>query len=241
MAENHDSGATKDAHGKLERPVRSFVRREGRLTPSQKRALEELWPKFGLDFANAPLDLDSVFGRTDSTQRILEIGFGNGELLAQLAMANPDCDYLGIEVHRPGVGHLLQLLEREAIANVRIIRHDAVEVLNEQLGPGTLDQVLLFFPDPWPKKRHHKRRIVQPAFAQLVADRLKPDGIFHLATDWENYAEQMLEVLEACAPLENCSGAGKFAERPASRPETKFERRGRRLGHGVWDLLYRRR
>lgn len=241
MAENLKNKPQTSASERQIQPIRSFVRREGRLTPSQKRALQELWPHFGLDFAKEQLDLDSVFARTDSRQRVLEIGFGNGDLLAELAVANPDNDYLGIEVHRPGVGHLLQMLERNGSNNVRVISHDAVEVLNEQLPPASLNQVLLFFPDPWPKKRHHKRRIVQPAFAQLVASRLKPAGIFHLATDWQNYAEQMLEVLEACPALENTAGAGQFAERPSSRPETKFERRGLRLGHGVWDLIYRRR
>lgn len=241
MGEEHKDTENAVATDARHRPVRSFVRREGRLTPSQKRALEQLWPKFGLDFTNSPLNLDQVFDRKPAGHRVLEIGFGNGDLLAKLALANPDNDYLGIEVHRPGVGHLLQLLEKNNSTNVRVISHDAVEVLNEQIAAEALEQVLLFFPDPWPKKRHHKRRIVQPDFALLVASKLKPAGVFHLATDWQNYAEHMLEVLEACSALENMAGAGQFTERPASRPETKFERRGLRLGHGVWDLLYRRR
>lgn len=223
------------------RRIRSFVRREGRITPSQARALDELLPRFGLEYAPAPLDLDDIFGRPCPGKRVLEIGFGNGDVLAQLAAAHPDNDYLGIEVHRPGVGHLLLEIEKRTLENVRVSCHDAVEVLARQLPPASLDKVLLFFPDPWPKKRHHKRRIVNPAFVDLVAGRLRPGGLFHLATDWENYAEQMLEVMQASGQFENMVPGGGFAERPSSRPVTKFEQRGRRLGHGVWDLLYRRR
>lgn len=223
------------------RTIRSFVKREGRLTPSQARALEELWPQFGVDYAVGQLDLDALFGRPAAGKRVLEIGFGNGEVLAGLASDNPRNDYLGIEVHRPGVGHLLLLIEKLGLTNVRISRHDAVEVLQHQLAPDCLDGVLLYFPDPWPKKRHHKRRIVQPAFVELVARRIKPGGLFHLATDWENYAEQMLEVVDACGRFENMAGQGHYSERPDSRPVTKFERRGRRLGHGGWDLLYKRK
>lgn len=226
-------------HGR--RRIRSFVRREGRLTPSQKRALEELLPRFGIEFATRTLDLDAAFARKCPGKRVLEIGFGNGELLADLATQNPDNDYLGIEVHSPGVGHLLLQIEQRGLSNVRIISHDAVDVLARQLPAAALDAVLLFFPDPWPKKRHHKRRIVQPAFVELVADRLKTGGLFHLATDWQNYAEQMLEVMQGSPEFDNSAPGGGFAERPASRPVTKFERRGQRLGHGVWDLLYRRR
>ncbi len=174
-------------------------------------------------------------------RRTLEIGFGNGEVLAELARNYPDNDYLGVEVHRPGVGHLLLLIEKFGLTNVRLFMHDAVEVLQNQLPPRSLDEVLLFFPDPWPKKRHHKRRIVQPSFIELVASRLQAGGVFHLATDWENYAEQMLELMDKSEMFENIAGAGCFAERPESRPVTKFERRGQRLGHGVWDLLYRRK
>lgn len=241
MSEDRNANETDQAAPALRKPVRSYVRREGRLTPSQKRALEELWPTYGLDFADRALDLDVVFGRERRGKRVLEIGFGNGELLAQLAQTRPLDDFLGIEVHRPGVGHLLQRLEKEALSNVRIISHDAVEVMQAQLLPESLDQVLLFFPDPWPKKRHHKRRIVKPDFVRLVATRLRPGGLFHLATDWQNYAEQMLEVIDSCGDFENTAGAGAYSERPATRPETKFERRGLRLGHGVWDLLYRKR
>lgn len=222
-------------------PIRSFVRREGRLTSSQKRALVELWPRFGLDYSAQPLVLDAVFNRAPQGQRILEIGFGNGEVLAQLAGENPNNDYLGIEVHRPGVGHLLQLLVENGIQNTRVISHDAVEVLERQLPAACLDQVLLFFPDPWPKKRHHKRRILRPDFVDLLASRLKSGGLLHAATDWQNYAESMLEVLDGSRDFSNLAGKGNYSQRPASRPETKFERRGKRLGHDVWDLLYRRR
>lgn len=241
MAENDKVEGKSASESLHHRPVRSFVRREGRLTASQKRALVELWPQFGTDFTPGFLDLNAAFGRSATGQRVLEIGFGNGDVLSQLAAANPDDDFLGIEVHRPGVGHLLQILNENKSSNVRIIRHDAVEVMKEMLPEESLDRVLLFFPDPWPKKRHHKRRILQPSFADLVASRLKRGGVFHLATDWQPYAEHMLEVMDGSAAFENLAGPARFSERPASRPETKFERRGLRLGHGVWDLLYRRR
>lgn len=234
----HKRTPARDSDGR--RPVRSFVRREGRLTASQKRALSDLWPRYGIDHSREKLDLDTVFGRRATGLRVLEIGFGNGEVLARLAGDNPDNDYLGIEVHRPGVGHLLLEIDKRGLENVRIVSHDAVEVLEEQIPLASIDALLLFFPDPWPKKRHHKRRIVQPAFLELVASRLKPGGTLHLATDWEHYAEHMLALLEADERFENVSGRGAYADRPDSRPLTKFEQRGRRLGHGVWDLLYRR-
>lgn len=223
------------------RRIRSYVRREGRITPSQARALRELWPRYGIECQAEALDLDVAFGRSCTGQRVLEVGFGNGEVLAHLAGEYPQNDYLGIEVHRPGVGHLLLEIEKRNLANVRVICHDAVEVLTQCLPAASLDQVLLFFPDPWPKKRHHKRRIVQPDFVELVAGRLRPGGLFHLATDWENYAEQMLSVMQQSRDFQNAAPDGEFAARPSSRPVTKFERRGRRLGHGVWDLLFRRR
>ncbi len=238
MANNADQ-AKPAAGANGRRPVRSFVRREGRLTASQKRALEELWPGFGIAHGSEKLDLDAVFGRRPMGLRVLEIGFGNGAVLAHLAASNPDNDYLGIEVHRPGVGHLLLEIDQRNLSNVRIISHDAMEVLRDQIPQASIDTVLVFFPDPWPKKRHHKRRIVQPAFLDLVATRLKPGGTLHLATDWENYAEHMLALLEADERFENLTGRGLYAPRPDSRPLTKFEQRGRRLGHGVWDLLYR--
>ncbi|WP_297527334.1 tRNA (guanosine(46)-N7)-methyltransferase TrmB [Thiohalobacter sp.] len=227
---------TRDSLPARARRVRSFVRREGRLTRSQARALETLLPRWGLADGDAPLDLDALFGR--SAPRTLEIGFGNGESLARMAAASPDQDFLGIEVHRPGVGHLLLEIERLGLGNVRVLCADAVEVLEKRIQDETLDWVLLFFPDPWPKKRHHKRRILQPAFIDLVGRKLRPGGRFHMATDWEDYARQMLETMDAAPGFRNTAGRGRFAPGPGDRPETKFERRGRRLGHGVWDLVY---
>jgi tRNA (guanine-N7-)-methyltransferase len=221
------------------RPIRSFVRREGRLTAGQRRALEQLWPRYGIEL---PEDADALRSWLWTDHPVtLEIGFGNGDTLAEMASQNPDRRFLGIEVHRPGVGHLLQLIEREGLENLRIVSADAVEVLREQIPEASLDTVLVFFPDPWPKKRHHKRRLVQQDFVGLVASRLKPGGRFHLATDWEDYAQQMLVVLEASEGFDNATGPGQFAPRPDYRPPTKFERRGQRLGHDVWDLIYRRR
>lgn len=221
------------------RQVRSFVRRAGRLTPAQARALRELWPEYGIEPpAGGTLDLGAVFGR--SAPRICEIGFGDGEALAVLAGQRPDTDFLGIEVHEPGIGHLLLRLQKEQLRNVRLIRQDAVDVLRGWLPPESLDRIHLFFPDPWPKKRHHKRRILQPEFLALAARVLRPGGVLHLATDWKDYADQMLEYTDATPRFRNRAGPGNFSARPAERPETKFERRGRRLGHGVWDLVYER-
>lgn len=219
----------------IRRHVRSFVRREGRITRSQQRALEELLPRFGITPEDIA-DLDRVFGR--HAPRTLEIGFGNGASLAQMAHAAPEQDFLGIEVHRPGVGHLLLEIEQRALTNVRVICADAVEILRDHLAAASLDRVLLFFPDPWPKKRHHKRRILQPEFVALIRARLKPGGRFHMATDWQEYAGQMLEVMDAAPGFTNTAGRGHYAPRPDYRPETKFERRGLRLGHGVWDLVF---
>ena len=221
------------------RTIRSFVQRAGRITGAQERALEQLWPRFGIDFSPMPLDFDSIFGR--SAERTLEIGIGDGETLLALAALHPERDFLGVEVHRPGVGHCLLGIESGGLTNVRLIAHDAVEVLERQLPDRSLDEVLLYFPDPWPKKRHHKRRIVQPAFAELLASRLKPGGSFRLATDWAPYAEHMLEVLRASPSFTNASPTGDYVPRPASRPLTKFERRGERLGHEVFDLEFRRK
>jgi len=217
------------------RHVRSFVRREGRITQSQQRALDNLLPRFGVPL-DGLLDFDAVFGR--QAPRTLEIGFGNGASLAKMASVAPEQDFLGIEVHRPGVGHLLLEIERYLLGNVRVICADAVEILEQHIPLASLDRVLLYFPDPWPKTRHHKRRILQPAFVELIRDRLKPGGVFHMATDWQPYAEQMLEVMEATPGFTNSVGRGEFAPKPDYRPETKFERRGLRLGHGVWDLVY---
>ncbi|HRQ66045.1 MAG TPA: tRNA (guanosine(46)-N7)-methyltransferase TrmB [Xanthomonadaceae bacterium] len=218
------------------RRVRSFVRREGRLTPGQARALAVLWPRFGLD-ADGPVDLDAAFGRR--ARRVLEIGFGNGEVLLAAAAENPEQDFLGIEVHRPGVGRLLLGVEAADLRNVRVFCHDAVEVL-AQLAEHSIDEVRVFFPDPWHKKRHHKRRLIQPGFVDVLAPRLVAGGRLHLATDWEPYAEHMREVMEARDDFVNEAGRGRFAERPASRPQTHFEKRGLKLGHQVFDLLYRR-
>jgi len=206
------------------------------MTEGQRRALDELLPRWGVDFTPAPIRQVALFGRI--APLVVEIGFGAGEALAARAAAHPDQDHLGIEVHRPGAGRLLLELEKLGLTNVRISTHDAVEVLSQQIEAGALDRVLLFFPDPWPKKRHHKRRIVQPGFVGLVASRLKPGGCFHLATDWAPYAEQMREVLDACPTLRNAHPG--WAPRPAERPLTRFERRGERLGHQVFDLEYLR-
>jgi tRNA (guanine-N7-)-methyltransferase len=208
------------------------------MTTAQERAWRELWPRYGIEDPGGVLDLRAIFGR--EAPRTLEIGFGNGESLLALAAARPEEDFLGIEVHRPGVGHLLLRAEALGLTNLRVACRDAVEVLDERLPDATLDAVLLYFPDPWPKKRHHKRRIVQAPFVELVARKLKPGGRFRLATDWEHYAEQMLSVVGACTALENEHGAG-YAPRPDSRSPTRFENRGHRLGHGVRDLSFRKR
>jgi tRNA (guanine-N7-)-methyltransferase len=218
------------------RSVRSFVLRAGRMGPGQARALEDLGPRFVIPYSDAFIDLAGAFGR--SAPKILEIGFGMGETTASIAAAHPENDYLGIEVHTPGVGALLKRVGEGKLSNLRIIQHDAVEVLAHMLPDASLDGAHIFFPDPWHKKRHHKRRLVQPAFIQLLAGKLKPGGYLHLATDWEDYAQHMLAVLSAEPRLKNtCDG---FSPRPETRPLTKFENRGLRLGHGVWDLLFRR-
>jgi len=219
------------------RPIRSYVLRQGRVTAAQRRARDSLLPRFGIPFSPGPLDLDRAFGR--AAPKILEIGFGMGDTTAHIAARHPDNDYLGIEVHTPGVGSLLRRIAELELANVRIIQHDAVEVLEHMIAPGSLAGVHLFFPDPWPKKRHHKRRLLQAPFIELLATRMKPGAHVHVATDWEDYAQQMLEVLAAEPLLANtCDG---YAPRPAWRPQTKFEARGLRLGHRVWDVLFRRR
>jgi tRNA (guanine-N7-)-methyltransferase len=222
------------------RAIRSYVIRAGRITPAQQRALGEYWPRYGVEFEPRVLDLAQLFGRIAA--RTLEIGFGNGEHLLERALAQPGQDFLGVEVHRPGIGHLLLAAARAGVGNLRIIAHDAVEVLQHQIAPGSLEEVQLLFPDPWPKKRHHKRRIVQPEFVALVASRLAAGGQLHLATDWEPYAEQMLLVLTGCSLLVNCADAGGFIDVDAvmARRATRFERRGERLGHRVRELLFRR-
>ena len=218
------------------RPIRSFVLRAGRVTAAQERALTELWPSFGVDFNGAPLDLDAIFGRR--APRCLEIGFGAGEVIGALAKAQPQTDHVGIEVHRAGVGRLLMQARGEALTNLRIICHDAVEVLATSIADGSFDSILIFFPDPWHKKRHHKRRLIDTVFIDMLAAKLKPGGVLRLATDWQAYAEQMLSVANACERLESLSADRTYVERPDFRPATRFERRGARLGHGVWDLAY---
>jgi tRNA (guanine-N7-)-methyltransferase len=220
------------------RSIRSFVTRTGRITDAQQRALTDLWPKYGVEYLAQPLDLDALFGRRAA--RVVEIGFGNGENLAALATAHPERDYLGIEVHRSGVGRLMLAAENAQLTNLRIACHDAVEVLEQQIAAAALDEVLILFPDPWHKKRHHKRRLIQPPFVTLVASRLRPGGVLRLATDWEPYAQQMLEVLGANSSLTNLSADNSFIERPTERIVTRFEKRGARLGHGVWDLAFQR-
>ncbi|MGH8318559.1 MAG: tRNA (guanosine(46)-N7)-methyltransferase TrmB [Steroidobacteraceae bacterium] len=220
------------------RAIRSFVTRSGRITPAQERALEALWPKYGIELGGATLDLATLFGR--DALRVAEIGFGNGEHLLALAGSRPADDFLGIEVHRPGVGRLLLQLEERALANVRVICRDAVEVLERHLDGQCLDEIVILFPDPWPKKRHHKRRLIQRPFVALLADRLKGGGALHLATDWQPYAAEMLAVLSEEPRLRNVAEDGGFIQRPAERSPTRFERRGERLGHQVWDLEFRR-
>lgn len=227
-----------DERAPIQRKIRSFVMRTGRMTEGQKLALEKGWPKFGLEHNNGQLNLEELFGRT--TPVVFEIGFGNGDSLAEMATAHPEADFIGVEVHTPGVGRLLHHILDGELSNLRVFREDAIEVLHDCIPDHSLDSVQLFFPDPWHKKRHHKRRIVQPEFAQLLHTKLVKGGTFHMATDWQNYAEHMLEVMDAAPGFENIAGAGCYQpSRPSHRPETKFEQRGQRLGHGVWDLIYR--
>jgi tRNA (guanine-N7-)-methyltransferase len=217
--------------------IRSFIRRQGRLTSGQQWALDTLWDTYCLD-PQKDYDFTVVFGRV--APLIVEIGFGNGESLAEMAKNNPDENFLGIEVHRPGVGHLMMLLDREGITNVRVYCHDAMDILEHKIPDVSLAGVHLFFPDPWPKKKHHKRRLVRLEFCRLLIRKLSSDGYFHAATDWQDYAKTMLEVLSLEQGLANASLTGDYCSRPEWRPLTKFERRGMRLGHGVWDLIFRK-
>jgi tRNA (guanine-N7-)-methyltransferase len=219
------------------RPIRTYVLRQGRTTAAQARAHRELLPVWGIPFRPETIDLERAFGR--AAPKVLEIGFGMGETTARIAAAHPEIDYLGVEVHKPGVGGLLNRIDALGLQNVRVIQHDAVEVLERMLPPAALDGVHIFFPDPWPKKRHHKRRLIQAAFVKLLASRMKPAAYLHVATDWEDYARQILETLTQDPALVNT--AEGFAPRPETRPETKFERRGVALGHRVWDLVFRKR
>jgi tRNA (guanine-N7-)-methyltransferase len=225
---------------RMQRAIRSYVVRAGRITVAQRRALEQFWSRYGIDYDAQTLDLNQHFGRT--APRTLEIGFGNGEHLLERALGAPERDFLGVEVHQPGIGHLLLAAASAKVTNLRVIAHDAVEVLEHQIAPASLDEVQLLYPDPWPKKRHHKRRIVQSEFAGLIASRLAPAGRWHLATDWQPYAQQMLEVLNACPALANCANGGGYAdtEDVLSRRATRFQRRAERLGHTLHELLYRR-
>jgi tRNA (guanine-N7-)-methyltransferase len=233
------SNGTSEADGpEHPRAIRSFVLREGRITPAQQRAFAEHWTRFGIDFNGAPFDLDALFGRR--APRVLEIGFGNGEALAWAGAHDPARDYLGLEVHRPGVGRLMNLLAADDIGNVRVCCHDAVEVLRHALPEAGLDEARIWFPDPWPKKRHHKRRLIQPDFIGLLATRVKPGGLLHLATDWAEYALHMQDVLAAQPGWHLRKGKSGESRRPPWRIETRFERRGIRLGHAVTDLLYDR-
>jgi tRNA (guanine-N7-)-methyltransferase len=218
-----------------QRPVRSFVLRQSRTSDAQRRAFDDLLPRFGLAWTGQPIDFAAAFGRTAPV--VVEIGFGMGEETVQVAAARPDVDFLGIEVHLPGVGNLLKRIGADGLHNVRVVRHDAVEVLTHMVAPQTLAGLHIWFPDPWPKKRHHKRRLIQPAFVALAASRLAVGGYLHLATDWAEYAQQMLDVLSAEPTLANSAIDG-FAPRPAWRPETRFEKRGRGLGHDVFDLVF---
>lgn len=218
------------------RPIRSFVLRQGRISHAQQRAYDTLLPHYGIPFSESVLDLDAAFGR--HAPRILEIGFGMGETTAAIAQSRPENDFLAIEVHTPGVGSLLKQIEERGLTNLRLIQHDAVEVLTRMIPAGALDGAHIFFPDPWPKKRHHKRRLIKPEFIALLADRLKTGGLVHVATDWEDYAEQILAMLSAEPRFANTAPA--YAPRPAHRPLTKFEHRGVKLGHRVWDIVFRR-
>ena len=218
------------------RPIRSYVLRQGRVSNAQQRAYDSLLPRFGIPFARQLIDLDRTFGRR--APRVLEIGFGMGDTTAQIAATHLEIDYLGIEVHTPGVGGLLKQLDERALSNVRVIQHDAVEVLKHMLVPSSFEGVHIFFPDPWPKKRHHKRRLIQPPFVALLAQLMKPGAYLHIATDWEDYAGQILTVLSGEPLLANTAPA--YAERPRHRPLTRFESRGLKLGHRVWDIVFRK-
>lgn len=233
--------AMTDTENTQHRRIRSFVLRQGRLTKGQERALETGWPSYGVDYRQAMLDLSQLFGRSDS-KKILEIGFGMGDATAQIAQTLPEADFLAVEVHTPGVGSLLKLTQERALTNIRIVQHDAVEVLQNMLPDASLDGVHIFFPDPWHKKRHHKRRLIQAEFVKLLCSKLKIGGYLHVATDWQEYAEWVLEMLRAEPQLQNTAAKENngYAEKPEYRPLTKFENRGLKLGHGVWDLVFTR-
>jgi len=233
QAQSNSSSAPDDNR----RPIRSFVIRGGRLTHSQRRALENFWQEFGVDYPSGIVNSPQTF--SNQAELVVEIGFGMGDSLLQMATDNPHLNYIGIEVHKPGIGKLLQGLAERQLTNVKIICHDAKEILAHSFADQSIEKIQIFFPDPWPKKRHHKRRLIQTEFTQLLVQKLKPNGQIHLATDWQEYADHMLEVLTAEQQLNNAAGAGQFWQQK-QRPITKFERRGQRFGHGVWDLLFTR-
>ncbi|GAB4194125.1 MAG: tRNA (guanosine(46)-N7)-methyltransferase TrmB [Wenzhouxiangellaceae bacterium] len=223
-----------------DRQVRSFVRRNGRITPAQEKALAELLPRYGVTVADGLIDPQQIFERP--APLVLEIGFGNGDALCWMAQQQPQFNFIGVEVYRAGIGHALRHIEEQQLSNVRVLDSDAVVLLKQHIAPASLQAIRIYFPDPWPKKRHHKRRLIQPEFVELASSRLQPGGQLHLATDWEHYAEQMLHVLSDQPQLSNAAGSGDgYADRPYWRPQTRFERRGLRLGHGVWDLLFQLR
>ena len=222
------------------RRIKSYVLREGRLTTGQERALRELWPEWGIEYTDSMLDLDKVFGRSNAPLTV-EIGFGMGKSLVEMASKAPERNFIGIEVHTPGIGACLADIRDHNISNLRVVHHDAVEVFNSMIPDDSVDTLQLYFPDPWHKARHHKRRIVKPEFLDMIMPKLRQGGVIHMATDWENYAEQMLEVLSADSRIENLSADNTYVPRPDFRPLTKFELRGQRLGHGVWDLMFRKK
>ena len=221
-----------------EKSIRSYVVRAGRMTEAQRNAFDVSWPIYGLKLADGAINTDTVFGRTG--QKVLEIGFGMGTSLIEMALANPDTDFIGIEVHPPGVGTLMNSARLENLSNLRVYLADANDVLDECFDTQSIDRLQLYFPDPWHKKKHNKRRIVQSTFVQQVRTKLRTGGILHMATDWQHYAEQMMETLSEAEGFENCAGAGQYSERPSYRPITKFEKRGERLGHGIWDLVFKK-
>ena len=234
-AMNKDTPKIEAEEDVTQRRIRSYVLRQGRLTKGQEKALVELWPAFGIEYSPQALELPKTFGRQDSL-KILEIGFGMGETTATIAQSMPERDFLGVEVHTPGVGGLLKLIGEKSLSNVRIVQHDVVDVLNHMIADASLDGVHIFFPDPWHKKRHHKRRLIQAEFVKLLCSKLKSGAYLHVATDWQEYAEWVLDILKAEPLLAN--SANDYAPKPAYRPLTKFENRGIKLGHGVWDLIF---
>ena len=221
-----------------EKSIRSYVVRAGRMTEAQRKAFEVSWPVYGLKLADGAINTDVIFGRTG--QKVLEIGFGMGTSLIEMAVASPNTDFIGVEVHPPGVGTLMNSARIEDLSNLRVYLADANDVLEECFATQSIDRLQLYFPDPWHKKKHNKRRIVKSTFVQQVREKLRSGGILHMATDWQHYAEQMMETLSEAEGFENCAGAGQYSERPSYRPITKFEKRGEKLGHGVWDLVFKK-